>query len=397
MEKKINNSLRGKKVHGERISLNRAYFSGAINNTVAKAILFFGLLALVGWSSDNAIGQTKPRLEVGVYYFDGWAGQNRSANDPNEPWAKNAPTHLTRRFVEEFPDREPVWGWRDDSQTIMERQIDLAADNGIEFFAFCWYWKDSNGPINPLAIENLSLQTSMNLYLKAKNKNRIKFCLLVANSQGFEIKGTDNWGKATEYWMKYFKDPQYVKVDGKPLVVIFVPNGIDNEAMAHMQEVTKTEGLPGLAIAGCGNTSEKNFNYRTHYNMNPGYIAGHEEHKYSELVAAHEKNWKGTEQQPYIPEITVGWDKRPWEDKSGNGQGGAKQGWYFPDRTPEQFKSFLTDAVKWLDDHPTQTTKERMILIYAWNELGEGGYLVPTKGDPDAKYLKVIQNVVAGK
>ena len=36
--------------------------------------------------------------------------------------------------------REPVWGWRDDRLEIMERQIDLAADNGIAFFAFCWYW-----------------------------------------------------------------------------------------------------------------------------------------------------------------------------------------------------------------------------------------------------------------
>ena len=72
-------------------------------------------------------------------------------------------------------------------------------------------------------------------------------------------------------------------------------------------------------------------------------------------------------------------------------------GWYYPDRTPEQFKSFLTDAVTWMDQHPTQTTKERYVLIYAWNELGEGGYLVPTKGDPGASYLKIIHSVISGK
>ncbi|MCL4483965.1 MAG: glycoside hydrolase family 99-like domain-containing protein, partial [Bacteroidetes bacterium] len=192
--------------------------------------------------------------------------------------------------------------------------------------------------------------------------------------------------------------PQYVTVDGKPLVVIFNSGGIDNDALARMQEVSKKEGLKGgLSIAGCGNTANKSFNYRTHYNMNPGYIAGAEEHKYAELVDAHEKQWIGTEKQPYIPEVTVGWDKRPWEDKTGNGQGGAKQGWYFPDRTPEQFKGFLTDAITWMDKHPAQTTKERFVLIYAWNELGEGGYLVPTKGDPEATYLKVIRSVVLGK
>ena len=47
---------------------------------------------------------------VGAYYFDGWGGRHKLADDPNQPWAKDAPTHLTRRMVEEFPEREPVWG-----------------------------------------------------------------------------------------------------------------------------------------------------------------------------------------------------------------------------------------------------------------------------------------------
>ncbi len=371
-----------------------AVSTGIMKNAFAKVVLLsVGLLAIAGCTWNVGAQETKPRIKLGAYYFDGWAGQNRKASDPNEPWAKNAPTHLTRRMVEEFPEREPVWGWRDDSQAIMERQIDLAADNGIEFFLFCWYWRDSNGSINPAAIENLSLHTSMNLYMKAKNKNRIKFSLLVANHGGSEIKGTDNWGKATEYWMQYFKDPQYVTVDGKPLVVIFNSGGIDNDALARMQEVSKKEGLKGgLSIAGCGNAADKSFTYRTHYHIAPGYSAGTEEHKYAELVDAHEKQWIGTEKQPYIPEVTVGWDKRPWENKTGSGQG-----WYYPDRTPEQFKGFLTDAITWMDEHPTQTTRERFVLIYAWNELGEGGYLVPTKGDPNATYLKVIGNTVSGK
>lgn len=32
-----------------------------------------------------------------------------------------------------------------------------------------------------------------------------------------------------------------------------------------------------------------------------------------------------------------------------------------------------------------------MIFIYAWNELGEGGYLVPTQEDPKNKYLKMVK------
>ncbi len=65
---------------------------------------------------------------VGAYYFDGWAGRHRLAD--TAAWAKDAPTHLTRRMLDEFPDREPIWGWRDDRQEIVEQQIDLAADHG---------------------------------------------------------------------------------------------------------------------------------------------------------------------------------------------------------------------------------------------------------------------------
>jgi hypothetical protein len=36
-----------------------------------------------------------------------------------------------------------------------------------------------------------------------------------------------------------------------------------------------------------------------------------------------------------------------------------------------------------------------MVLIYAWNEFGEGGYLAPTRGDPEGGFLKAIKAVVS--
>jgi hypothetical protein len=38
--------------------------------------------------------------------------------------------------------------------------------------------------------------------------------------------------------------------------------------------------------------------------------------------------------------------------------------------------------------------RQKAFLIYAWNEFGEGGYLAPTKGDADGKYLKALRSVV---
>lgn len=34
-----------------------------------------------------------------------------------------------------------------------------------------------------------------------------------------------------------------------------------------------------------------------------------------------------------------------------------------------------------------------MILIYAWNEIGEGGYIFPTKEDSKGIYLKEIKEI----
>jgi len=329
---------------------------------------------------------------IGAYYFEGWSGRNKLADDPGQPWARHAPTHLTQRMLQEFPEREPLWGWRDDSLEIMERQIDLAADHGLAFFAFCWYWHDNGRAINQQAIRDDCLNSGLELYLKAKNKRRLKFCLLVANHQGFEIKGTENWKQAADFWLPYLKDPQYLTVAGKPLVIIFGSEGGDKDGFAGMQETARTAGLPGIAIAGCGGGApETGYTHRTHYNVIPGYAEGSAQHKYTELVAANRAAWGGSREQPYMPIVTAGWDKRPWEGPAGLNQGA---GWYYPDRTPEQFAGFLRDALKWMKEHPDQATAEQIALIYAWNEFGEGGHIAPTKGDPDGKYLKALRSVV---
>lgn len=59
-----------------------------------------------------------------------------------------------------------------------------------------------------------------------------------------------------------------------------------------------------------------------------------------------------------------------------------------PIRHPPRFGKYLQSANTWMDNNPETTTEERLVLLYAWNEYGEGGYLAPTKGDPDGSFLK---------
>ena len=220
----------------------------------------------------------------------------------------------------------------------------------------------------------------------------MKFCLLIANHQGYEITGPENWKAAGEAWLPYLKHPQHVTVDGKPLLLIFNSSGGDKAGFANVQAAARKAGLPGVAIAACGGGAiETGYTHSTRYNVVPGYAAGSAEHKYAELVDANRRVWGGRRDQPCIPTVTAGWDKRPWEGPTGLNQ---VAGWYYPDRTPEQFAGFLRDAIAWMDKHPEQTTAERLVLIYAWNEFGEGGYIAPTKGDSDGQYLKALRSVV---
>ena len=66
--------------------------------------------------------------------------------------------------------------------------------------------------------------------------------------------------------------------------------------------------------------------------------------------------------------------------------------WY-PDRTPKLVEEFVRLGVRWLDKHPDKATPQRLLLIYAWNENGEGGYLTPTAKD-GTEYLKAVQRAI---
>lgn len=369
-----------------------------------KVLLISLILTMSGLIRTAEAKKGKPQMKLGAYYFAGWAGKCPYDNGtPENEWAKGMPTHYTKKLATTFSGRTPIWGWRDDSKELMERQIDLASDNGIAYFSFCWYWADNKGPINTAAIEKDSKHLPMRMFMQAKNNDKMEFCLLVANHAGFEIVGAEAWKQAASYWMTLFKHPRYLKTEGKPLIVIFAPKGANAEGLAYLQELARKEGFPGVAVVCCGSGKpEDGYAFRTFYNITPTGTWTNkisEKHLYKEIVDADVQAWKGTPEQPLIPLATQGWDRRPWEGGNGEGFGtkGSEVTWYFEKGTPKEFEGLLASMKKWMDTHPDQATKDRLGLIYAWNEIGEGGWLVPCKDDPKGAYLKAVRKVVYGK
>jgi hypothetical protein len=351
---------------------------GELTAAVTLAVIL-GLPAIArAVEPSQSPGPSQPPATVGCYYFDGWAGESRHADTAD--WARNAPTHLTQGLVEDFPEREPIWGWRDDSVEIMQQQIDLAADHGVDFFAFCWYYHTDEQ-----AIRDDCKNGCIDRFLKAKNNNRMKFCLLVANHGGYLMPRTEDWQLAAKVWIPLMKHPRHLTVDGKPVVIIFNSNDDLTAGVAHLRVAARAAGLPGVTVVGCTGSRESGYDYWTRYAIKPP--RSRPETDYADAVPV----FPTIHDKPCIPLVTAGWDCRPWQGP--RGLGNKPPGPYFTDRTPEKFAAHLRNAATWMDQHPQQTTKERLVLVYAWNEFGEGGYVAPTKGDPDGKYLDAIRSV----
>lgn len=157
---------------------------------------------------------------IATYYFGGWAGHNSNCST----WDKNAPTHTTEKLEKHFSGRKPIWGWRDDSNAIMRKQINLASQNGEDCFFFDWHWSDNNPTINKNAIDANPLHDCIKRFMSAKNSNKMKFAMMIADHSGFEIKGKDNRISLVDYMAShYFSHKSYLKFDGKPVIAVFHP------------------------------------------------------------------------------------------------------------------------------------------------------------------------------
>ncbi|SMD11615.1 glycoside hydrolase family 99-like domain-containing protein [Pedobacter nyackensis] len=309
-------------------------------------------------------------IMLGAYYFDGWAGLT---------------PHLTPELANDFPERKPIWGWVTSKQDVIEDQIDLAANSGLSFFSFCWYFTTIE------EFKDNPRNRALSFFLNAKNKEKLKFNLLVANHGNYII-GPHNWNYLCKYWINLFKNPQYVKVEGSPLLTFFsAPSLIKSfgsgekvsAALKELRAMAKENGLPGVTVAICHNPDAKafqmvaecGFDIATGYNY---HEFGYEKDKFSVPIEKLESGsvwvWNALRKSPLpiIPTITTNWDPRPWPIQYKNSPG-------YTGYSEKSVESSIKAVRKFMDDNPDEITKERFALVYAWNEYGEGAWLTPSK------------------
>ena len=303
----------------------------------------------------------KGKFEVGVYYFPGW----KSAGS----WD---PINRAR-----FPI--PYLGfYREGDPEVADWHIKWASEHGINFFIYDWYWCQGGTSL---------MHALHDGYLKSRYRDRLKFCLLWANHNPPNTSSEQDLLAVTRFWLdNYFKLPEYQTVDGKPLVVIFAPGRFREDmgseavraAFEKMRAMCRAEGLPGLYLAACAMPGEATKLAREGYDAATGYnypAAGAEGKRwapYDTMITGCEEIWKEffkRNEIKYIIPTSPGWDNRPWAGEDALVRFG---------NTPDKFADMCRRAKTLLLKRP-DTPENRVVVVEAWNEFGEGSYCEPTK------------------
>jgi hypothetical protein len=353
-----------------------------------------GVLSLhMATESHAAMENPHTRPIVGAIRWDGWfAGNPWEKYLAPKQWRDRLPFYS--RIISD--DRVEI---RSDSQAVMDREIAYARKGGLDFWAFCYYhptsWHDAD-----------RYNYGWRLFRSSKHKRGLHFCLLLQG--GRHMGSKEDWPNTAASFVEMFRDPAYQRVlNGRPLLFIFSCENIEKQFGSPMEARAAFDDLRRRSIsAGAGSpyivaqvisaTDGAHYVDTYHFDAISAYSApgGNEprEHPYAELALENRGYWDRFRAtgKPVVPTVNAGWDGRPrLVDPS---LAGSYAGPWYTQPTPAELADNLRDALKWNADNP-KAAAANAVLIYAWNESDEGGWLVPTKSEGDAR-LKAIASVL---
>ncbi|MGA9528843.1 MAG: glycoside hydrolase family 99-like domain-containing protein [Terriglobales bacterium] len=332
---------------------------------------------------------TQDRARLGAYYFDGWSGPLTNFHFKGLPLGP-------------YQNRQPFSGWQDSNRCAVEEQLATAHNFGIDFFVFDWYFNArTNEPGD-------NLNSAIEITHSLPDRHGMQYAILYVDSPPFDV-SPSQWPAAVNEWVHYMLDPAYARVNGKPVLFIidvgemyqiFGSDAAVANALAQLRAAAQAQGLPGVYVVGGFGEPDGTLGRNT---LAPGFsIAGTDGYDavalynypfappalngqlpFSELSEAARWTWNEAEHDssiPFVPTSMAGWDPRPWhevEPVTGDLM------WYA--RTPPEVAALVRDAIDWANYNPQLRPEPApippLVLLEAWNEIGEGSHVVPTVED----------------
>lgn len=304
--------------------------------------------------------------------------------------------------------RKPLWGYVNEADPkVMEMQIEAAVSHGVNVFIYDWYWYDHRPFLEQCLNDG---------FLKAPNNKKMKFYLMWANHDApcvwdkrlSDIEGSLPyvWGGAVdraEFEIvarrmidKYFKQDNYYKIDGKPVLMIYEMQtlldglgGIEGtvDAFNWFREETVKAGFKGLHLQAVkwGDNAGLNLSgvdgkqrvdqAETIQKMGFDSVTNYQfvhvtnvKRDYLEVVDDICDVFKQMDNYPldYYPHISVGWDNNPRHT--------MLRPTIMTDCTSDNFEKALRKAKEYINSHNLPAP---LITINSWNEWTEGSYLEP--------------------
>ena len=251
------------------------------------------------------------------------------------------------------------------TQEIVDDEIQFAKTYGIDYFAILHY---SDG-----------MSFARTAYINSLYKNGIKWCVVFGTS-GF----TDY--SVLDYYVGQFGEPCYQKTtDGRPVVYIFQVESWIKDGVDYLRDECKKAGIAEPYIIGMNFDIPKAAMIAAELKLQAVslYTGGIPESScpYSAVMESDAAKWQSMKKTgaQFVPHITTGWDKRPRYDNPNPWEPDYEdfKNQYCEQGTPEEIAQNIENALDFCEDNKEQTVFNS-VIVYAWNENDEGGWICPT-------------------
>lgn len=330
-----------------------------------------------------------------------------------------------------YQDRVPFQGDYYDQSDVqtLRRQVDLARQYGIYGFCHYHYWFDGKQ----------LLETPTRLMLQHADIE-MPFCLSWANETwSRRWDGRDHhvliqqthpadpvrWKLHYDYLIHAWRDPRAIRIDGKPVFIIYRPQRIDkiDDMLAYWRQLAVKDGLPGLYFIfqkqyelpneSCLRAFDALFQFQPFEAINsPGYDLNSIKHsRFFKLVRSLPERYQDMlrgVRAKFIKELTFHDYSQVWRQAAeirpharlhtypggyvdwDNSSRYKHRATIFREASPQAFEEGLSRVV---GSMPQRALPEPFVFINAWNEWAESAYL-----EPDEKfgfqYLEAIRRVL---
>jgi hypothetical protein len=315
------------------------------------------------------------RPVIGAIRWDAWIGDVAGYDVGREVERSLAPLRWRYRlpfYAQEISPTEVRV--RASTQTVMDAEIEYARAAGLDYWAFVMY-----PPDNP------QTRGGLDLYLRSARRRDVRFAMIV---QSYTF-GDGDIARLVEC----FKSDSYQTVaGGRPLIFMLGPQKVADPAWPNVK--ARVDRLRAAALHARITTP-----YIVHLwgwdraravvdwlglDAISAYSLNFDDRgaPYASLARKIESKWDDWRASgaKVVPLVTTGWDRRPrvehpvsWEPP---GRPDAID-FYYEAPTPVELAAHLQNAIDWCRRYPSAADASA-VLIYAWNENDEGGWLVPS-------------------